>query len=154
MTILIVDDLLSSKHCDDIINHGNVQDNWIKESSGQHISYDVLFAEQIVSKLETTINKSIPLGYEIQRDWFQLVKWNVGTGMNFHIDMGKPDTKFASILYLNSNYEGGETIFIDGSSVAPVKGRTLFFDGIKYKHGVSPVTNGTRYVIAVWYKLK
>ena len=70
---------------------------------------------------------------------------------NLHVDDARDTTVMTSITYLNDNYEGGETFFEDGLSVTPKLGRTLFFDGKKYAHGVNEVKNGHRFVLAIWY---
>jgi predicted 2-oxoglutarate/Fe(II)-dependent dioxygenase YbiX len=58
----------------------------------------------------------------------------------------------SSILYLNDDYEGGETNYEDGTIFKPKKGRLLFFDGKYHKHGVNKVRNNIRYTVATWYK--
>ena len=55
-------------------------------------------------------------------------------------------------LYLNDNYDGGETYFEDGTVFKPKQGRIIFFDGQYYTHGVKPVLKNERYTIATWYK--
>ena len=74
--------------------------------------------------------------------------------MNLHSDVASKHTVFTSILYLNDDFEGGFTEFADGTTVAPKKGRIVFYDGIHYWHKVTPITEGTRYTFASWYKRK
>ena len=62
------------------------------------------------------------------------------------------ETTLSSITYLNDNFDGGRTYFEDGTTFIPKKGRSIFFDGQYYKHGVSKVENNIRYVVATWYK--
>ena len=49
-----------------------------------------------------------------------------------------PFTDYASILYLNDDFEGGETFFEDGQSVSPKTGRCVIFQSMKHFHGVNP----------------
>ena len=72
--------------------------------------------------------------------------------MDAHLDMAEDRTTLSSIIYLNSNYNGGQTYFEEGTIFKPRIGRAIFFDGHYYKHGVTLVNNNTRYVVAAWYK--
>lgn len=150
MKIVVIDNFLSEKSCDEIIYH-STHKKFQLEGSGQKIS-NVIITEShpdLIEKHIETANSHFTK--KLRLDWCQLVKWDSGTGMPYHYDTGKPDTQLASILYLNSDFEGGSTIFLDGTVVAPVKGRVVFFDGMYHKHAVDIITNGTRYVIAGWY---
>lgn len=90
--------------------------------------------------------------FSVEIDWWEIVFWPTLTFQNMHYDFSRIRTKLTSISYLNDDYEGGETYFDDGTVIGHVKGRTVFFDGQEYKHGVKKVTKGSRFVMAVWYK--
>jgi len=68
-----------------------------------------------------------------------------------HFDEARESTNLTSITYLNEGYLGGETAFDNGVIIKPKIGKTVFFDGKKYLHGVNPVTKGKRFVLAIWY---
>jgi predicted 2-oxoglutarate/Fe(II)-dependent dioxygenase YbiX len=52
---------------------------------------------------------------------------------------------------LNKDYKGGRTT-VDNYTVEPETGKIILFDsGIRHK--VSPLIEGERYVILVWYNL-
>lgn len=87
-------------------------------------------------------------------DWAQMVKWPNGSSQDLHIDNRENHTTLSSITFLNHNFDGGETYFTEGTVVRPQKNKTLFFSGVELIHGVKKVTNGERYTIAAWYKLK
>ena len=87
-------------------------------------------------------------------DWSHLNFWPAHSLHNLHHDTKSDKTTFTSITYLNCGYRGGETFFEDGTIVSPVTGRTVFFDGVKYLHGVMPVLHGSRFTLSVWYKVK
>ena len=89
--------------------------------------------------------------FNAQIDWMQIVKWMPNSFQDLHFDTTENDTVLTSITYLNENYEGGQTYFEEGTIFKPKKGRGLFFDGLYYKHGVTKVQSGVRYVIATWY---
>jgi predicted 2-oxoglutarate/Fe(II)-dependent dioxygenase YbiX len=69
--------------------------------------------------------------------------------MDNHIDEG--DT-LAFILYLNDDFEGGETVFENETIIKPKKGRLLVFSNGIFLHKVNLITKGERYVIAGWFK--
>jgi hypothetical protein len=81
-------------------------------------------------------------------NYFELVKWPTGTSQDLHKDFD--EHVFTSIIYLNNDFEGGETV-VAGSKVEPWAGRMVTFRGNKLDHKVLKVTKGTRYTIPVWY---
>ena len=87
-----------------------------------------------------------------QIDFLQIVKWFDDCSHGLHLDYASDKTVYSSINYLNEGYIGGQTYFEDGTIIAPKKGRGLFFNGVKYKHGVMVVKKGPRYTLAGWYK--
>ena len=78
----------------------------------------------------------------------EIVKWPTGSKMTLHRDEG--DT-FSWIIYLNDDFEGGETV-IDGIKIQPKIGRLVLFSNGFYEHEVKEITKGTRYTLIAWYK--
>lgn len=107
-----------------------------------------------VEIMSTIINSAYNLKPLIDSEWSELNYWPTLTSHSLHYDSASKDTVFTSITYLNNNFRGGETFFEDGTVISPVVGRTVFFDGRKYKHGVRTVSHGTRFSLPVWYKTK
>lgn len=85
-------------------------------------------------------------------DWGKFVFWPKDSYQPLHFDNASDKTILSSIIYLNDNYQGGQTYFDDKTIISPKEKRALFFDGTKYKHGVMPITEGQRCTLAVWYK--
>jgi len=81
----------------------------------------------------------------------RLVLWSKGSKQLPHFDKARDTTTLTSITYLNDDFVGGKTFFENEVVVKPETGKTVFFNGCKYKHGVSQVTSGFRYVLAIWY---
>ena len=89
--------------------------------------------------------------------------WETGAFGNDHSDdsdvdgsdIGRSQHKFATILYLNDEYEGGELIFRDhGISLKPKAGSVVSFPGgIKNIHRISDVTSGTRYNVVGFFDI-
>ena len=89
-------------------------------------------------------------------------KWDVGSSANPHSDNsdfdGNPtegfdNLKYVGILYLNSDYEGGDLYFPDHDiSIHPNSGSMYIFSGgVENIHGVTEITRGTRYsIVSFW----
>ena len=82
----------------------------------------------------------------------EIVKYPCGACKVFHKDRTRKTTTGASITYLNDNYIGGHTV-IEGVDVQPLSGRTVYFDGMEFRHGVSNVIKRDRYTLSMWYGL-
>lgn len=80
----------------------------------------------------------------------EIVKYPCGACKGFHHDRARPTTTGASITYINDDYIGGHTI-VEGVDVQPLSGRTVYFDGMEFRHGVSNVLKRDRYTISMWY---
>ena len=149
MKAFVQDKFLNKKECKELIK--------LYESNPTpqrfNTTYPMFLTIGQLPKLEDKINK---IGMQINKsviDWFQIVKWPAShPGKQLHFDQTSSDTILSSILYLNSDFEGGHTYFEDGTSIAPKTGRIIFFDGNYYYHGVSSINNKDRYTLAAWYK--
>jgi predicted 2-oxoglutarate/Fe(II)-dependent dioxygenase YbiX len=91
----------------------------------------------------------------------QLVLWNEGRSMPVHVDNAHPDgarhntphREFASVVYLNDDFEGGEIYFpYADCRLQPRAGMLVGFRGsAECPHGVTAVTKGVRYTMPGWY---
>lgn len=80
-------------------------------------------------------------------DTAQIVCWPVGSYMHRHLD---PDTDvFAGLIYLNDDYCGGCTGFVD-REVKPEKGKFVIFYNSLLEHWVTEVEMNERFVLATW----
>ena len=68
--------------------------------------------------------------------------------MFFHQD--KPGDIFATLVYLNNNYSGGQTKFRE-FAIEPKVGRLAIFSNFSYYHSVTKVQRNERYTLAGWY---
>ena len=94
-------------------------------------------------------------------DTVHLVRWREGQSMQAHADNARPDgtpneypwRSFASVAYLNDDYEGGEIFFERlGRRIKPRAGMLVGFSGdLEHFHGVTEVTRGTRYTMPAWH---
>lgn len=149
--IQIIDNFLDKKTCEYLIKY-------FEENPGKHCLHDtgVNFIEiKEIKEFDSvlkTINDHVFKINKYKIDWIQIVKWFDDCSHGLHFDNSSDKTVYASVSYLNEGYIGGQTFFEEGTIIMPRKGRTLFFNGMKYKHGVMPVKKGPRYVLTGWYK--
>lgn len=93
-----------------------------------------------------------------------LVMWRKGMHMGKHKDDGYDGPsqeqfrprKFSSIIYLNDNYTGGETVIEqpgkeDYISVPKKGSMVIFKSNDECIHGVNEVLEGTRFTLATWF---
>ena len=82
-------------------------------------------------------------------NYAEIVEWPTGSSQSTHLDYEYHS--WTSVVYLNSNYQGGCTQVGEHTST-PSVGKIITFQGSQTRHSVSTVTQGTRYTLAVWYK--
>ncbi len=99
--------------------------------------------EKVVSNCSSLTNSKIYL------DNYELVEWPTGSYHPPHYDL--PTDIFSSIIYLNDNFEGGETYFSESKIIKPTKGACLTFSNSKYRHSVNKINTGTRYTFSFWF---
>lgn len=105
-------------------------------------------------------NKDI---FKIEHDaGYQLLKYEKGGCYKLHADRGssKPDKvnnlskrMVSSVLYLNDDFEGGETNFpLQSAKVTPKLGSIVFFpSSYAYPHESLTIKEGVKYAIVSWF---
>lgn len=148
----MLDNYLSHEECDSLIKYYKENEERLSVKHG--MIYPLKFKEGYhkFPDLVNQLNATAKLFGENQINWMQIVKWPVGAFQLHHHDQSQPDITLSSIIYLNDDYEGGQTNYEDGTIFKPKKGRLLLFDGTHHKHGVKEVKNNVRYTVATWYK--
>jgi hypothetical protein len=153
--IAIVDNVLTDAQMYYCIEKFNQENLPTREYYGKLLidNNEYLGDDQEFNNILSIINReALKFNPNLCIDWSHLNFWPKHSLQNLHYDNKSEETVFTSITYLNCSYRGGETFFEDGTTVAPVTGRTVFFDGMKYLHGVRPISHGTRVTLSVWYK--
>jgi len=121
---------------------------------------DFILAEQIWNELKEFAPNQIGNSYSIGlNEMFRFYKYDPGQEFKKHRDQSYIRNDFEAsyftfMIYLNDNYEGGETIFND-LLVKPEKGMALiFFHDLE--HEGSKILTGEKYVLRtdIMYKLK
>jgi predicted 2-oxoglutarate/Fe(II)-dependent dioxygenase YbiX len=86
---------------------------------------------------------------------YNLLKYSGGQEYKAHYD-GSTGTgrTVSAILYLNSDFEGGEVEFVNFNlKIKPEPGMLLLFpSNYAYRHIAHPVTSGTKYAAVTWIK--
>jgi hypothetical protein len=147
---LIIDNFLSKEECDFLINFYKLNEKksfLFRDVYPIHLDINDSMIDFLVKKIETTSKL-----FNSKIDWFEIVKWPINSKQDLHFDKANDETNLSSIIYLNQNFKGGQTYYEDSTSIQPISGRGLFFDGNFYKHGVKKVEKNTRYVVATWCK--
>ncbi len=120
---------------------------------------------KLMASIRRRAAKTIKAYYEIEApvyaDTLQLVRWHPGNHQAPHADCEEPDGRpnqfpwraFASIIYLNDDFEGGQIHFPRLGLEPRIKPRMLaFFPSTSdYLHGVKEITAGTRYTHSCFY---
>ena len=150
--ILIEEDFLNHQTCDELIKmylnseasfrmHRDIYVNDIIDMNQKlSLQLGVIFTSHLATR-----------GVQVFPELIQGTVWPKGSMQHLHLDDSRTTTSLTSITYLNDDFEGGETYFENGVSVKPKKGKTVFFDGMRYRHGVQPIKNKRRFVLANWY---
>jgi predicted 2-oxoglutarate/Fe(II)-dependent dioxygenase YbiX len=137
---------------------------WNRRSINLH-SMDPDLREEMLDlriRVKQEIINFLQITQPIYADIFQFVRWHTGNELHPHADAENSDgsphpfpwRNFASIIYVNDEYKGGQTYFPNFNNYAPgIKPGTLVvFPGtLEYLHGVTKVTEGTRYTIASFW---
>lgn len=120
---------------------------------------------KLMGKIRKRAAKAIKADYGITApvyaDTMQLVRWRPGDDQAPHADCEEPDGRpnqspwraFASIIYLNDEFEGGEIHFPKLGLKPPIKpGMLAYFPSTRdYLHGVTKITSGMRYTHSCFY---
>lgn len=110
---------------------------------------------------QVLLTQHLRLPGPLYSDTAQLVRWDVGMELTPYADNIHPDGSpnatphraLSAIIYLNDDYEGGQTYFPGlGVRIAPQTGQLAAFgSGASHVHGVTKVTRGVRYTMAMWF---
>lgn len=117
----------------------------------------ILECSNILTSQTLAVSKKIKEIFSVDKEIYcvdsQLGTWTHSGAADLHVDtVGAEFTKFSSIIYLTSDYDGGEITFPElDFTYKPVAGDLILFPSHGYLHEVKTVTNGDRSTIVGWY---
>ena len=178
--IVVLEDVLSSAVCDQILKEYADSDEWKNTVVGDgNIRKDIRSATTIQISEPFVLSKNDELRQEIDSDVFagaskaiqiynekfnyckivedsgyELLRYETGQFYTQHTDSFATRPRAVSCSFaLNDDYEGGKFGFFDRELVikAPKGGAVLFPSNFMYPHEIMPVTKGTRYSIITWF---
>ena len=80
----------------------------------------------------------------------QEYKWHTDQGYNYRNEVGIFMRQFSVVVYLNDDFDGGETEF-QFAKITPQKGACLIFpSNFMFSHCARPIKNGVKYSCASW----
>ena len=145
--IFVNDNSISKSECDHLIKLFEADG-----STHSWLDYQVMTINALVDKKTSDIILKVARQSSYKVQWCEIAKRPPGSGHPKHIDDTSNKTVFSSVTYLNDDFTGGKTYIINDIEVPPKTGRTLYFDGRFYEHGVTEIKDSDRYTLAIWYK--
>jgi hypothetical protein len=110
---------------------------------------------EIKDRQKSFIESNITNGKPVYSDGIALVRWFVGQKQDPHHDQtqGYKYRDFGSILYLNDNYDGGNTYYPEyGISIKPISCSLAIHPGdFQHIHGVTEIKNTIRYTMPTFW---
>lgn len=161
--IRVYDNFLSNDECDSYIDLINNNKQIYPFTIAGHFSSNKFFDEPLskhfFSKLKSkAVNDKIDDDFVAPNSIIMTGKYNPGGNFGLHTDTGlfydksrQTKSKYTLLIYLNDNFQGGETTFFTNDfqeecTIIPKKGSCLIFDMIKWHKG-NEVLNGVKYWI-------
>ena len=152
VSIIEENNFLEDYLCDFFIDYINKSKNKIKHRDNNLIFCDktaalddILEFKVLLGKLTFFVKKHF---IETCINYSQIVEWPEKSFQKLHFDFDHHT--HTSILYLNDNYEGGETL-VGTKVIHPKKGKIVLFEGNKIEHQVLKIKSGKRYTNPTWY---
>ena len=145
--IYTYENFLSPNECDFYIDFFNQHSRYVEQFRDTFVLRDMP-DPFLLQKFSIIENK-----FQVSLNYFEIVKWPKNSYQDWHQD-GKINinNNFTGIIYLNDNYEGGETV-IEDRIITPAIGKFIFFQGSKLTHRVNEIVFGSRYTIPCWFKI-
>ena len=172
MGIGIVEDFLSRDEAAELLEAARTLTTW-DPSGGPEWAGRIAYADQledpalrdrlveIRKRVRAKIMDAYMLFQPLYADTLNFNRWPEGTSQGAHADGEHPDgsphpyawRRFASLIYLNDDFEGGRIYFPNQDYEPEIRpGLLIFFpSALRYLHGVSRVARGTRYTISSFW---
>jgi len=171
--IYIIQNFWTKEKCDNFIKQTEAKgyrDATIDSGMGQRVVKSVRNNKRVMyvdtdlaSDIWTNLSQSVPqkIGNSSVvglNEMFRFYRYNAGEEFKRHRDQSfirnnQESSYYTFMIYLNDNFEGGETSFAD-KVVRPIAGLALIFLH-SLEHAGNPVKKGTKYVLRtdIMYRL-
>lgn len=92
----------------------------------------------------------------IEDEGYHVLRYKKGCFYGLHTDHHPTKIRdISGILYLNSDFTGGETKFEDGTIVKPKKNTILLFpSNFVFPHESLKIKRGVKYCVVTWFRFK
>lgn len=125
--------------------------DFIKLNLNKTQKYNLRDVYKMFESDDPTIKKIIEHLQSLYKNMYlknaELIYWPIGEKHEWHDDTIYYD--HTTITYLNENYQGGRTI-VEDKKIEPKTGKFISFPS-KFKHCVTQLTKGHRYVMIAWF---
>ncbi|WP_405205759.1 prolyl hydroxylase family protein [Aquimarina sp. LLG6339-5] len=172
--IFLIENFLSKEMCDFFIEKGeqvsfeeakvSIDGRQVK-MKGIRNNQRIMFKDQLLAdKIWDKIQPYVLLDFGTYKahglnEMFRMYKYEEGQRFKMHRDGSyerneKECSFFSFLIYLNDDFEGGETSFENGITISPELGDALLFHH-PLRHEGKPIISGTKYVLRtdIMYKL-
>jgi hypothetical protein len=171
--IFVVYDFIPEPDVQSLLEYFKIkQDDWKLNGFFESYSLDVSMSDEKICtvgleidyfynlflRMQNMVSKCF--GKEVVRMANHIQKWNAGSYSQWHSDNsdadGRPNAwemnKYASIIYINDDFDGGELEFKHGLVYKPVARSLIVFDGGAHNiHKVNQVMSGVRYTAGAFW---
>lgn len=163
---------LSPEVCDRYVDFLKSTDKWerfpgtVWDQRGINLCVQEDALREELLDLRLRVKEAVIQAFGVKEDFFcdifQFVRWREGESLlPPHADAENPNgdphpfpyRNYSAVIYLNDDYEGGEIFFPNFNLIPRLeKGDLVIFKGtMDYLHGVTEVTQGTRYTLVSFY---
>ena len=156
-----IDNFLTGEECDAIINEGiDLQKSMVLIN--KKVTHEPKIRDNEVGfyKNESIDEKVKSLFGNLKLEGLQILKYSKGNKFTPHFDEAYGDFKrlFTVIIYLNDDYVGGETNFVNAKiKIKPQKGKLLIWKNSKASitdpltlHESLPIKKGVKFALVNW----
>jgi hypothetical protein len=164
--IFLVEDFLTNEDCQNYINTGlekgfeeakvNIDGEQTTFKGIRNNERILFFDNELATSLFNKVKTFLPKyeeGFELigLNEMFRIYKYSIGERFKMHRDGSfkrseKEQSRYSLIIYLNDDFEGGETEFKDLFKVEPKIGTALCFRH-PHKHEGKLIKEGNKYVL-------
>ncbi|WP_299121839.1 2OG-Fe(II) oxygenase [uncultured Tenacibaculum sp.] len=121
-------------------------------NNDRHIFFNQKLAENLWYKLKQFVPEKVGFYKALElNEMFRVYKYSTGQRFKMHIDGSfrrnlNEESLYSFLIYLNDNFEGGETDFRKLFTIAPKQGTALVFRH-RLKHEGKEIISGVKYVL-------